>query len=590
MSRNRKGGYVKNAAPATSPEAFASAVSEAVAQALEPISKKLDSVIGGQAESVKVDEPTLNLMGVETPEELGGILEEATEAAADALEENGNPVAAAVVDAGIDTNEVVGELVKGRKARKAAGETLQPITVDEVTDVIETVAEDIADNLDEDELQQLADDGYVDESILKEPENEAPANGAKRRGKNCSTGKASLRGSKAATTARQTKQANVPPLHRKFSQLFTSTKDSSPQRERKELPPIVRFARAVKCADYFARGGASGGFADPERAAWAAERYYKDATLAREFKSMSVTQPSSSGVLVPQDYLDDVVPMLYNNTVLFELGAQRVAMPHGNLSIPRQTSGARAHFGGEARPIDASQPTYNLLHLSAKRLQAMVVMTEELLRSTDMSSDTMFGNDLMMQMKLGIEWGGLLGSGTEFSPLGLYHNDKVEAVNLRTTNDLQVADALGRPTADLPIFVKGRVLAKNVLGTSFGWTFNSEAEQFFKRMKSTDGKYLWKEEMDKGLFNGDPYRTSNMILTDNSGATTLFFGNWNDFLLGEQFGLETRTSYDATVHTESGVVDTFQSVQTATRATTYIDMGNRHDESFIKVINVKVRG
>lgn len=589
MARTRKNRNAKNATPAVTPEAFATAVSESIVEALEPISQKLDNIINSQQEAVKLDDDTLDLMGVDSAEELGEILEEATDVAADALEDSGNPIAAAIVDAGVDTAEVVSELVKSRKSRKSNGEATESITVEEVVEVIEAVAEEIADNLSDDEVEQLVDDGLIDEGALDDPNDGQEDGGTKRRRKAISNTRSRSRKS-AKATGYQTKRASTPPIQRKYNNIFVGGRDASAQRGQKDLPPVVRFARAVKCSDYFARGGASGGFADPERAAWAAVRYYKDNSLAREFKSMSATQPSSSGVLVPQDYLDDIIEMLYDNTVLFELGAQKVPMPHGNLSIARQTSGARAHFGGEARPISASKPTHGLLHLSSKRLQAIVVMTEELLRSTDISSDTIFGNDLLMQMKLGIEHGGLLGKGTQFEPLGLFANPEVEAVNLLTIGDTQLADAQGRPTADLPIFVKGKVLAKNVIGTSYGWTFNSEAEQFFKRMKSTDGKFIWKDEMDNGTFNGDPYRTTNMIPTAFDGTTSLVFGNWNDFLVGEQFGLETRTSYDATVRTDNGDINTFQEVMTATRATTYIDMGNRHDESFIKVKNVKVRG
>ena len=582
MARPKKSRNAKN--NALTPESLAAAISTAVSQALDPIAQKLDDVINGQQEPVKLDDNALELIGVDTAAELGEILDEAIDAAADALDAAGNPVAAAVVDAGLDTAEVIAEVVKARKGRKAAGEELEPVTAEEVAEVIEAVAEDIAAELTDEELQQLADEGFVDESVLDEAKETAPAAGAKRRGR--------ISGKKSAgnTYTRQTKKAAVPAYQRKYSNLFVSAKESQMQREEKKLPAMVRFARAVKCADYFARGGASGGFADTDRAAWAAEKYYKDAGLARSFKSMSVTEPSSSGILVPQDYLDDVIEMLYDNTVLFELGAQKIPMRHGNLSIARQTSGARAHWGGEGRNIQTSQPTHGQLHLSAKRLQAIVIMTEELMRSTDMSADTIFGNDLIMQMKLGIEYGGLLGNGTEFTPLGLYFNKAVERVNLLTVGDTQIADADGRPSADLPIFIKGKVLAKNVIGVKFGWAFNSEAEQYLKRLKFADGKYVWKDEMDKGLFNGDPYRTTNMIPTAENGTTTMFFGNWSDFLLGEQFGLETRTAYEASVQTDTGVVNTFQSVQTATRATTYVDMGNRHDESFIKVANVKVRG
>jgi len=362
------------------------------------------------------------------------------------------------------------------------------------------------------------------------------------------------------------------------------------QRETKSLPPEARFARAVKCSDYFARAATGGIYADPERAAYAAKHFYKDDALERAFKAMNMTEPSAGGILVPQDWVEDIIPMLYNKTVIFELGAQKVPMPHGNLNLPRQKSGARARWSGEARPVETSNATFDWLHLSAKRLGALVISTQELMRSTDISADIMFGRDMIQQIQEGINHGALLGTGTEFQPLGIFKNSAVEEVDMLTVNDTTIADASGRPQSDFPIYVKGKVLSKNVVGMSFGWTFNNEAEQYFKRLKNGNGDYIWKDEMEKGMFDGSPYRTTNIIDTDsNTGMTSAVFGDWNDMIVGEQFGLETETSTQATVNNGTGSVNLFQEVATATRGTIYTDMGTRYNESFIRVTNIKVR-
>lgn len=576
----------KNDATLLPTEQLAEAVAAGVAQVIDPLSKKLDAVLEQQEAGVKLDGEELELIGIETPEELGDVLEGAVDTAIADLEES-NPVAAAVIESGIDTTEVVEELVKSRKARKAEGEELEPVTEEEVVEVIEMVAEDIADELSSEEVQQLVDEGVLDEEAAKEADPKDPE--AKRRKKR------SARGRKSASTARQHKRrANTPPVQRKYADIFMSSKSSQIEqraKKDKELPPEARFARAIKCSDYFARGGSLlGGFADPERAAYAAKRLYKDEALSRAFKAMTVTEATAGGVLVPQDWVDDIIPMLYDNTVLFELGAQKIPMRHGNLNLPRQKSGARAMWSGEARPVPASTPMFDWLHLSAKRLGALVVSTQELMRSTDISADIMFGRDMIQQIQLGINHGGLFGKGGEYQPMGVMLNPRVEAVDMLTVNDTTIADVAGRPRQDFPIFVKGKVLAKNVDGASFGWTFNSETEQYFKRMKNANGDYVWKEEMDTRLFNGDPYRTTNQFETDDStGTTEAVFGEWSSMVVGEQFGLETETTTQATVITDGGTVNTFQDRATATVGTVYVDMGNRYDESFVRIRNLKVR-
>ena len=80
----------------------------------------------------------------------------------------------------------------------------------------------------------------------------------------------------------------------------------------------MQLARAVKCLDVFGRH-------DPEAAAYYAKKNYGDEAMAREFKAMSATSPSSGGYLIPEIYLDEIIEMLYAKTVIFELGARKGA-------------------------------------------------------------------------------------------------------------------------------------------------------------------------------------------------------------------------------------------------------------------------
>lgn len=584
MARRRKGR--KAAEPAVTPEQMAGAIADAVAEVVEPIKQKLEDIEGKLEgdEGVKVDEDMLDAVGLDTPEALEDALDSAADLAADTLEAEGNPLAAAVIDDGLDTAQVVEELVKRRKGRKDAGEELPPATAEEIAEVIEDVAEEAAEDLDPEEIEQMADDGVLDEETAAEE-------CAKRRKQRKSPKSAPRSKKSRAPGRRHVKMASTPPVQRKYSGLFGGIAINRgverPKLTRDEK--LVKLARSVKCMDIYP-GGIGAPVRDPEAAARAAVKMYGDHSLARELKGMSVTSPSAGGFLVPQDTMDEVVGLLYDETVIFELGARKIPMPHGNLSIPKQTSGARAYFEGEARPIQASQPTLGQLRLSSKRLNGMVVATEELLMSTDYSSDLLFGQDLLEQMKQGVEYGALLAKGTEMEPLGICSNQQVEKINLLTLSDRQVADAEGRPSPDLPIYLRGKVLSKNVRGSQFGWTFNTDMETCLKRMKSDDGKFIWKDEMASGMLDGHPYRVTNLIPTDTTGRTVMIFGLWSDLLVGEQMGLTTRTSYDATIQTEDGQVNLFQNVQTATRATMYIDIGLRHDESFAVATNVKVFG
>ena len=50
-------------------------------------------------------------------------------------------------------------------------------------------------------------------------------------------------------------------------------------------------------------------------------------------------------------------------------------------------------------------------------------------------------------------------------------------------NNTELASADGKITADFPVWLVSKVLAKNVDDLGLGWTFNSFVEGFLKNMK-----------------------------------------------------------------------------------------------------------
>ena len=219
--------------------------------------------------------------------------------------------------------------------------------------------------------------------------------------------------------------------------------------------------------------------------------------MARVFKAMSATNPTAGGFLIPEVYLDEVIELLYSKTVIKELGARTIPLENGNLNIPRMTSGTRAMWGGEGRKIASTQPAFGNLRLSAKRLEAIVPQTRELLMSTKYSADELFAADLSRRMQLGLDWGALYGTGGEFQPTGIANTPGVEKIDAKKMDAQYAAD--GRLTADFPVYVKSLVMSKNVDDQALGWAFNSFMEGYLKNIKTTTGDYIYRDEVDKAV-------------------------------------------------------------------------------------------
>lgn len=455
-----------------------------------------------------------------------------------------------------------------RKSRKEAGEDVGDITPEEIIDEAAAILEAMA----------TPDEGMEDPEADPEGKEDLEAD-SEGKESGCDPD-AKRRKAAAPAPSRQVKTAAPARfVERKYANIFIGSA-SSPSKQQKKVPPMVQLARAIKCLDVFGRH-------DPERAAYYAKKYYEDQDMTREFKALSATNPTAGGFLIPEVYLDEVIELLYNKTVIKELGARTIPLETGNLNIPRMTSGTRATWGGEARKISTTQPTFGNLRLSAKRLEAIVPQTRELIMSTKYSADEIFAADLSRRMQLGLDWGGLYGKGGEFQPTGIANTKGVEVIDA-TKLDAQYASTDGKLTADFPVYVVSLVMSKNVDDQALGWAFNSFMEGYLKNLKTATGDYLYRDEMNAGKFLGYNYAVTNQILTVN-GRTDMFFGNWADLMIGDQMGLETYTTLDGSWTDEQGVQhNAFEENLTGTRALMYDDIGVRHVESFAYIKNIKV--
>lgn len=388
------------------------------------------------------------------------------------------------------------------------------------------------------------------------------------------------------STARpQRKYANIflatPPVRGTASQSggFKARIQSMSDRERRKAT-FDAFGRAVKCIH------ASHG--DPEQAAFTAERKFQDAEMAHEFKALSATSPTDGGYLVPEVYANEIIELLYPATVIYELGARRLGMTNGNLNLPKIKTASRAMFTGENRAMPKTEPKFGNLKLSAKKLTALIPLSNDLLRSTNFDNDVIVGQDITKQMALGVDYGALLGTGGEFQPLGILHNKSVLNIDV-TTLDAEYASNTGVLTAMFPNYLVAAVLRSNVLADGLGFTFNTSVEQFFKNLRDNVGGFLFAEEMSKGTLVGYPYKTTNQLPTSSDGKTSIIFGNWNDLVIGEQGALEIETSREGSWTDDAGnIISAFENDQTLVRAINHVDTGLRHEESFAVATKVAV--
>ena len=91
-------------------------------------------------------------------------------------------------------------------------------------------------------------------------------------------------------------------------------------------------------------------------------------------------------------------------------------MPNGNLAIPKMTGSAGASWVGETAPAPKNTPTFGEVNLRAKKLSAMTLVSNSLLRYTGVGLDSWISSDLMEKARIKLDEAFLDGIGSEFTP------------------------------------------------------------------------------------------------------------------------------------------------------------------------------
>jgi HK97 family phage major capsid protein len=330
------------------------------------------------------------------------------------------------------------------------------------------------------------------------------------------------------------------------------------------VEPGIRLARSAKLM-ILAKN-------DVEKAAALSSKFYtNDKHLHSSMKALAASVPTDGGFLIPEQYSEEVIPLLRNQAVFRSMGARSLPLQGGNLNIPRMLGGATSYYIGENQDAKGSKPSFGNMRLSSKKLVTMVPISNDLIRSTSAEADRMIRDDMIKSMALAEDFAAMYGKGTEYSPRGVFHTDGVEKKKLSAAPD---SDNLGD-------FV-GTLMSKNINWNNVGWIFNGRVWNKLYHLKTSTGAYLHREELNAGKFLGFPYKVTNQIGSAGTNlATDIFFGDFAEFLIGEEMGLEMLASNEATYQDGGELVSAFSRDQTVIKVTAKHDFGVRHPEAFV---------
>lgn len=335
---------------------------------------------------------------------------------------------------------------------------------------------------------------------------------------------------------------------------------------------VARVVRAVTAA----RG-------DIRRAKEYADRCWKGETrieLMEFFEKASEAQDfDSGGFMIPSDMSDDIIDLLRPRSVMRAAGVPTVPMPRGSLTMPKQTGDISANYVGESEDITASQPTGGQILLSARKLSALVPISNDLLSySAGDSADRFIRNSIVRRIGIREDRAFTRDDGTQNTPKGIRHW-------AATAN---VFDADGTPTAATVEAELTKMLnlleQADVDMADPAWIMSPRSKNFLMNLREASGGNLIYPEMrntSPSLLTFPVFVTTNIPNTLGAGSdeSEIYLFNVSDSLIGEAGGLEITADSSASYIEGSTLVSAFSRDQTVIRAIMSHDFAVLHEES-----------
>ena len=329
----------------------------------------------------------------------------------------------------------------------------------------------------------------------------------------------------------------------------------------------LRFARMFRAL------AAGGGI--PYVAAQIAEAQWGESGL---FANQNLGTGAAGGFLVPEDVSSEVIELLRPASVVMALSPQTVDMPNGNLTMNRLATGAAAGYIGEQTDAPATGVQFGQVKLSAKKLAALIPISNDLLRAAGVAADRIVRDDLVVSLAQRMDLSFIRGAGTQFSPLGLrfQHTGTPFAAShvLAVSGAATLADVttnLGR--------LELALLNADVSMTRPGWLMAPRTMMFLMNLRDGNGNFAF-PEMQRGELRGKPYRVTTQIPANLGGGTNeteLYLADFAHVVVGEHMGIEVALSTEAAYRDASNNLQAaFSRDETVMRAIAQHDIGLRH--------------
>lgn len=201
-------------------------------------------------------------------------------------------------------------------------------------------------------------------------------------------------------------------------------------------------------------------------------------------KELVTTTPSKGGVTIPTNLSDELIPILRPNSAFLQLDPQRLQLPNGNLTIPRQDSGVSGGYTAEATDIIVEEPTFSAMTFSSKKLAVIVPLSNELINWSPVAMESFVRGDISLGLGMKMDLALLRGDGSSGSPTGIVNKTGVYSFAANATVSIQnVETDLAKAESYMDLQLIPNVRRK--------WVMSPRTLTFLSSLRDGNGNYAY---------------------------------------------------------------------------------------------------
>jgi HK97 family phage major capsid protein len=271
-------------------------------------------------------------------------------------------------------------------------------------------------------------------------------------------------------------------------------------------------------------------------------------------KSLSISSFADGSALVGEDTYSQILPILFQNSILDKVSPQRVPMPRGSLSIPYDSAEAELpeYVGLQTAGSVILPAQFGKYQMKSKIIKGTIPIANELIDYADYQVLPYVVTKMQETISRMIDSDFLYGAGTEYKLKGIYNQ-------MLSSNKFNSAGTtLSQVKTDLVKALQkvSQGLKQNENTQSMVWLMSARTYYYMLTLETTtysEAKIV--EELKSGTLYGKKVIVTNTVLdTFSTDKSQIWLIDMSKYMLGVEKQLQIVVNRNDAYTNESGTV------------------------------------